>query len=113
MPLGKVIKSNAHTDYIAQIQAPSEVESPPAYENCASGSFVRVELDDGRWLVGLIYDTMLLCRVRTRHTRHGAETRDAPADWVRYFEPKELERRERETALPAELRRQSKSRMFK
>jgi len=59
VPLGKIIKSNVHTDYIAQIYAPSEVESPPAREDYAFGTFVRVALNDDRWLVGLIYDTML------------------------------------------------------
>ena len=64
-------------------------------------------------VAGEAVNTPLLCRVRTRHTRHGAETRDAPADWLRYFAPEERGRRERETALPAEPRRQGKSKMFK
>jgi len=59
MPLGKIIKSNSHTDYICQVYGPSEVETPPAPEDYAFGTFVRVELGDDRWLVGIIYDTML------------------------------------------------------
>lgn len=57
--LGKIIKSNSHTDYICQVYGPGEVETPPAREDYAFGTFVRVELDGGRWLVGLIYDTVL------------------------------------------------------
>jgi DNA helicase HerA-like ATPase len=64
-------------------------------------------------VAGEAVNTPLLCRVRTRHTRHGAETRDAPADWMRYFEPEEQSRRERETALPVQPRRQGESKMFK
>jgi len=59
MPLGKIIKSNTHTDYICQVYGPGEVETPPAREDYAFGTFVRVELGDDRWLVGIIYDTML------------------------------------------------------
>ena len=59
MPLGKIIKSNSHTDYICQVYGPGEVETPPAREDYAFGTFVRVELGDDRWLVGIIYDTML------------------------------------------------------
>jgi len=59
MPLGKIIKSNSHTDYICQVYSPGEVETPPAREDYAFGTFVRVELGDGRWLVGIIYDTQL------------------------------------------------------
>ena len=59
MPLGKIIKSNSHTDYICQVYGPSEVETPPAPEDYAFGTFVRVEMGNDRWLVGIIYDTML------------------------------------------------------
>ncbi len=57
--LGKIIKSNSHTDYICQVYAPGEVGQPPAREDYAFGTFVRVELGGDRWLVGIIYDTML------------------------------------------------------
>ena len=59
IPLGKIIKSNSHTDYVCQIYGPGEVARPPAREDYAFGTFVRVELGDDGWLVGIIYDTML------------------------------------------------------
>lgn len=59
MPLGKIVKSNSHTDYVCQIYGPGEVEHPPAREDYAFGTFVRVELGGDRWLVGVIYDTAL------------------------------------------------------
>jgi len=59
MSIGKIIKSNSHTDYICQVYGPGEVKTPPTREDYAFGTFVRVELGDERWLVGIIYDTML------------------------------------------------------
>jgi len=59
MLIGKIIKSNSHTDYVCQVYGPGEVETPPAREDYAFGSFVRVGLGDDRWLVGIVYDTML------------------------------------------------------
>ena len=57
--LGKIIKSNSHTDYVCQIYGPGEVKAPPVREDYAFGTFVRVELAGDCWLVGIIYDTML------------------------------------------------------
>ena len=59
MLIGKIIKSNSHADYVCQVYGPGEVETPPAREDYAFGTFVRVELSDDRRLVGIIYDTML------------------------------------------------------
>ena len=64
-------------------------------------------------IAGEAVNTPVLCRVRTRHTRHGAETRDAPAEWTRFFEAKEQNRRERETALPLQPQRDQRTKMFK
>jgi len=36
-------------------------------------------------IAGEAVNTPILCRVRARHTRHGAETPDAPAEWMQYF----------------------------
>ena len=59
MLIGKIIKSNSHTDYVCQVYGPGEVETPPTREDYAFGTFVGVELDDNHWLVGIIYDTIL------------------------------------------------------
>ena len=59
MSIGKIIKSNSHTDYICQVYGPGEVETPPSREDYAFGTFVRAGLGSGRWLVGIIYNTML------------------------------------------------------
>jgi len=57
--IGKIIKSNAHTDYICQVYGPGEKETPPAREDYAFGTFVSISLGEDRRLIGIIYDTML------------------------------------------------------
>lgn len=60
--LGKIVKSNSHTDYICQVYGRNEFDPAPGVENYALGTFVRIELEAGKAgaLVGLIYDTVLL-----------------------------------------------------
>lgn len=61
MLLGRVVKSNSHVDYVAQVFAPGEVADPPRPEDYSFGSFVRIEVDGrGEGLIGIIYDTLLL-----------------------------------------------------
>lgn len=61
MILGKIVKSNSHTDYVCQIYGPGEVETPPAPADYAFGSFVHISLGASYGhLIGVIYDTMLL-----------------------------------------------------
>lgn len=60
--LGKIVKSNAHTDYVCQVVGQGEAEYVPQNTDYAFGTFVKIELNDhgNRCLVGLIYDTVLL-----------------------------------------------------
>ena len=61
MSVGKIIKSNSHTDYVCQIYGPGEVETPPLPGDHAFGTFVRIPVGDtDGHLVGLVYDTLLL-----------------------------------------------------
>jgi hypothetical protein len=60
MTIGKLVKSNAHTDYVCQIYGPGEIESPPAAADHGFGNFVHIPLEGDDRLVGLIYDTVLL-----------------------------------------------------
>jgi len=58
--IGKLVKSNVHTDYVCQIYGTGEVEEPPAPGDYAFGTFVRIPLEPGQGdLVGVIYDTVL------------------------------------------------------
>ena len=59
--LGKLIKSNAHTDYVCQIYGPREIKSPPSATDYTFGTFVRMPVDrEQNDLVGVIYDTVLV-----------------------------------------------------
>lgn len=62
MILGKIVRSNSHTDYVCQVYSPGEVEQPPAPADYSFGTFVRIALQTRpqSWLVGLVYDTILL-----------------------------------------------------
>jgi DNA helicase HerA-like ATPase len=70
-------------------------------------------LSKGQVIVaGTAVNTPLICRVRRRITRHGAEDPDAPAQWQAYFSHTASARRQRDESLPAEQKPGS-SRMFK
>ncbi len=62
LSLGKIVKSNAHTDYVCQIYAMNEVAAVPQSSSYALGTFVSIDLGEPwtGFLVGLIYDTVLL-----------------------------------------------------
>lgn len=62
MLLGKIVRSNSHTDYVCQVYGPGEVQCCPSPTDHAFGTFVRIALptQPASWLVGLIYDTVLL-----------------------------------------------------
>lgn len=57
--IGKIIKSNAHADYVCQVYGPGEVAEPPAPADYAFGTFVSVPVGE-QSLVGVVYDTVLL-----------------------------------------------------
>jgi DNA helicase HerA-like ATPase len=54
-------------------------------------------------IAGQAVNTPILCRIRSRHTRHGAESIDAPKEWVRYTSEDAETRRTRDKALPADV----------
>lgn len=63
--IGKIVKSNAHADYVCQIYTPGEIPAPPQPADFAFGSFAAIDLEDslGRRygeLVGVIYNTLLM-----------------------------------------------------
>lgn len=62
MRLGKIVKSNSHTDYVCQIYGIGEIEQPPQPEDYSFGTFIRIGLSNNpaSWLIGIIYDTVLL-----------------------------------------------------
>ena len=61
-PIGRIVKSNSHTDYVCQVYAPQETAYDPQPNDYAFGRFVQAPIDDGgeRRAVGIVYDTILL-----------------------------------------------------
>ncbi|NJN20609.1 MAG: hypothetical protein HC812_04675 [Leptolyngbya sp. RL_3_1] len=58
--LGKVVKSNAHCDYVVQVDDSHDVTTPPPPEDYGFGQFVALEDGDRHWAVGLIYNSQLV-----------------------------------------------------
>lgn len=58
--LGKIVKSNSHCDYIAQLDDAMEVICPPQPEDYGFGRFVKLEDAQRHWAVGVIYNSQLL-----------------------------------------------------
>lgn len=60
--IGRIVKSNSHTDYVCQVFAPRETEHDPEPQDYAFGRFVKAPIDpaDERIAVGVVYDTILL-----------------------------------------------------
>ena len=49
-------------------------------------------------IAGAAVNTPMICRVRTRITKHGGESKDAPDMWQKYFAPEAQESRRRQEA---------------
>ena len=73
--IGRIVKSNSHSDYVCQVFAPHEQEYNPQPEDYAFGRFVHAPIDAAsgrssidtlgtsggkRTAVGIVYDTILL-----------------------------------------------------
>jgi hypothetical protein len=68
--VGKIVKSNGHTDYVCQVYAPGEFKPLPEPADYAYGTFVAIQLADGgpaagqgrttSALVGIVYNTLLV-----------------------------------------------------
>ena len=61
MPIGKIVKSNTHIDYVCQVYNRGETSTPPQPIDYSFGSFVTIQLDElDLRLVGVIYNTLLM-----------------------------------------------------
>ena len=60
--IGRIVKSNSHTDYVCQVYAPHETSYVPNPDDFAFGRFIEAPIDPkkGPKVVGIIYDTILL-----------------------------------------------------
>ena len=60
MIIGKVVRSNSHTDLVAEVYRPGERPETPTPDDYAFGTFVAMRVDARRRVVGVIYDTLLV-----------------------------------------------------
>lgn len=60
MRIGKIARSSSHIDYVCQVYQPGEVEQAPNPTDYAFGQFVRTDCSEGRAVIGIIYDTVLM-----------------------------------------------------
>ena len=60
--IGRIVKSNSHTDYVCQVFAPRETAHDPEPPDYAFGRFVKASInpEDDRTAIGIVYDTILL-----------------------------------------------------
>ena len=60
MTLAKIVKSNSHVEYVAQVMRPGEVDEAPAPADYAFGTFVAIPRASGDVAVGVVFDTTLV-----------------------------------------------------
>lgn len=63
-PIGKIVKSNTHVDYVCQINGPGEAAQLPEPDDYSFGTFVSIEMErptgQAECLIGVIYNTLLM-----------------------------------------------------
>ena len=60
-PVGKIVKSNTHVDYVCQVYHLNEVSVSPQPSDYSFGTFVEIRLEEnGGKLIGVIYNTLLM-----------------------------------------------------
>ena len=60
MRLARIVKSNSHVEYVAQVMRPGEVDQAPTPADYAFGTFIAVPRVDGTVAVGVVFDTTLV-----------------------------------------------------
>ncbi len=61
--IGKIVKSNAHVDYVCQVYGRGEVKQTPSPDDYAFGTFVAIQPESAApygELVGVVYNTLLV-----------------------------------------------------
>lgn len=55
MPIGKIVSSRSHLDYVCQVYQPTETREPPTTADYAFGRFVRLAGE----AIGVVFDSLL------------------------------------------------------
>ena len=57
--LAKIVKSNSHLDYVGRVIDALDADAPPSASDYGFAQFVKIPLNDGMDVVGVIYNSML------------------------------------------------------
>lgn len=60
MLVAKIVSSNSHVDYVGRVIDRLDVETPPGAADYGFAQFVRLPIEDGLEVVGVVYNTQLL-----------------------------------------------------
>ena len=60
MKIAKIVSSNSHIDYVARVIDSLDAAAPPSAEDYGFGQFVKLPLNGGAEIVGVIYNSMLV-----------------------------------------------------
>jgi len=82
MRIARIVSSNSHIDYVGRIIDALDAEDPPGSDDYGFGQFVRLPLEDGSEIIGVIYDSIL---VNPDYANYGP--RLSPKPELRSFSP--------------------------
>ncbi|MCS6814421.1 MAG: ATP-binding protein [Cyanobacteria bacterium] len=105
------VLSQCMSQFIMRIVNPVDQDSLKYGVEAAGRDLLRElpALTKGQLIIaGACVNTPVLCKVRTRLTRHGGDTLDAPMLWQQYFQPHRQQQRHAEAA-PLAARQQPKT----
>lgn len=105
------VLSQCMSQFIMRIVNPVDQDSLKYGVEAAGRDLLRElpALTKGQLIIaGACVNTPVLCKVRTRLTRHGGDTLDAPTLWQQYFQPHRQQQRQAEAA-PLAARQQPKT----
>ncbi len=97
------VLSQCNTQFIMRIVNPADQTRVAESVETVGRDLIRElpALTKGQVIIaGEAVNTPMLARVRSRFTPHGGITKDAPAEWIGYFDEIEEDKRERDAALP-------------
>lgn len=60
MKIATIVSSNSHIDYVARVVDKLDAANPPASGDYGFGTFVKIDIDGGKTVVGTIYNTFLM-----------------------------------------------------
>ncbi len=60
MKIATIVSSNSHIDYVARVVDELDSANPPSPDDYGFGTFVKIEIDGGKRVVGTVYNPFLM-----------------------------------------------------